>query len=59
MTGQAIEYEEVSNKGKTSAEILRVQRRGLPTGRHPTTAASTGLLVFAFCHIPARQAHER
>jgi cold shock protein len=24
--GQAIEYEEVSNKGKTSAENLRVQR---------------------------------
>jgi hypothetical protein len=29
----------------------------LPTGRHPTTAASTGLLVFAFCHIPARHRH--
>jgi cold shock protein len=41
--GQVIEYEEVSNKGKT--------------GRHPTTAASTGLLVFAFCHIPARHRH--
>jgi cold shock protein len=24
--GQAVEYEEVSNKGKTSAENLRVQR---------------------------------
>jgi cold shock protein len=55
--GQAIEYEEVSNKGKTSAENLRVQRRGLPIGRHPTTAASTGLLVVAFCHIPARHRH--
>jgi hypothetical protein len=25
--GQAIEYEEVTNKGKTSAENLKVQRR--------------------------------
>ena len=34
--GQALEYEEVSNRGKTSAG-----------GRHPTTAASIRLLVFA------------
>jgi cold shock protein len=47
--GQVVEYEEVSNRGKTSAENLRVQR----------TVASMRLLVlvFAFSHKPSRHRH--
>jgi 'Cold-shock' DNA-binding domain len=32
--GQVVEYEEVSNKGKTSAENLRVQRNGRRAWRY-------------------------
>jgi cold shock protein len=50
--GQVVEYEEVSNRGKTSAENLRVQRWVLLRARQPTTIASMRLLAFAFSHMP-------
>jgi len=45
--GQVVEYEEVSNRGKTSAENLKVQRC------FPFSVASIRGLVFAFCQAPS------
>ena len=50
--GQVVEYEEVSDRGKTSAGNLRVQRWVLIDSRQPTTVASIRLLVFF--HMPSR-----
>src|SRR4029077_5407677 len=56
--GQVVEYEEVSNKGKTSAENLRVQRLFRWGAPQPIIAASLRRRVFAFCQVPSVHWHK-
>jgi hypothetical protein len=57
MRGQIVEFEEVSSKGKTSAENLKVQH-GLWSGsRQPITAASIRLPVAILFHTPSSHLH--
>ena len=55
--GQIVEFEEVSSKGKTPAENLKVHY-GLWSGsRQPITAASTRLPVSILFHTPSSHLH--